>query len=284
MNSSDYKASELKRIGAIVKFSRERLSYLIENPDEHYRERTEEKKDKKGDYKRYLDGTIKTRTISPSKGDLKFVQHKIKNRILSKYVLPKNIHGGVKRRSNITNAKVHQGKKFVFMTDLQNFYPSINATMVYDALISLGETPYFASHISKLTTWKNQVPQGAPTSTHISNIVFLKTDRILIDFCNKRGITYTRYIDDLTFSSPKNFQEDISEILTIIQNGGFLISRRKTVYGGKIKLITGIEVYHNKIDVPQKIKDLARTEVDLPVKPYTDYCNRVWATNNKIYR
>lgn len=202
MNSLDYKTAELKRLGAIVKFSPERLAYTIANIDQLYSEHTTAKMDKRGDFKRYLDGTIKTRTICPSRGDLKFVQHRLKNRLLSQYPLPKNIHGGVKSRSNITNAKIHQGKKYVFMTDLQNFYPSINAAMVYKTLVSLGETPYFASHVSKLTTWKNMVPQGAPTSTHISNLVFLATDKRLIDFCDKRGITYTRYIDDLTFSCP----------------------------------------------------------------------------------
>jgi RNA-directed DNA polymerase len=284
VNSSDYKYSELKRLAAVVKFSPERLAYTIENINNLYNEYTTAKTDRRGDYNRYLDGTIKTRTICPSHGDLKFAQHRIKNRILTRYSLPKNIHGGIKGKSNITNAKIHQGKKYVFMTDLQNFYPSINATLVYKTLVDLGEAPYFASHISKLTTWKNKVPQGAPTSTHISNLVFLATDRRLIDFCSDRGIIYTRYIDDLTFSAPHNFQEDISELLKIIQADGFKISRRKTIYGGKIKLITGIEVYLNKIDVPKKIKDLAVTEVDLPVKPYTEYCNRVWATNKKVYR
>ena len=267
-----------------MNFSPERLNYTIANINKLYSEHTTAKMDSRGDYKRYLDGTIKTRTICPSRGDLKFVQHRIKNRILSAYSLPQNVHGGVKGKSNITNAKAHQGKKYVFMTDLQNFYPSINSTMVYETLIELGETPYFASHISKLITWKNKVPQGAPTSTHISNLVFLKTDRRLIDYCESRDITYTRYIDDLTFSSPKNFQDDISNLLDIIKAGKFLISRRKTVYGGKVKLVTGIEVYLNKIDVPQKIKEMAETEVDLPVKPYTEYCKRVWATNKKIYR
>lgn len=284
MNSSDYRKSELKRLSAIVNFSPERIKYAIDNINEFYSEHTTPKKNKKGNVLCYVDGTPKTRTICPSRGDLKFLQHRLKNRVLNQYVLPKNIHGGVKGRSNITNAKVHQGNKYIFMTDLQNFYPSISSKMVYSAMVALGAKPYFASHISKLTTWKNKVPQGAPTSTHISNLVFFATDKKLIELCDQRGITYTRYIDDLTFSSPKDFREDIDEILRIIQNDGFKISRRKTVYGGKIKVITGIEVYHNKIDVPEKIRNLALTEVDLPIKPYTNYCNRVWATNKKIYR
>lgn len=284
MNSSAFKVAELKRLGSILNLSPERIDYIIKNIDNYYNEHTSIKTNKKGDPKRYADGTIKTRTISPSNGDLKLAQHRIKNRILSLYELPSNIHGGVKTKSNITNAKVHQGKKYVFMTDLQNFYPGITSTMVYQSLINVGETSYFASFVSSLVTWKYNVPQGAPTSTHISNLVFLPTDRKLIEFCAQHDIIYTRYVDDLTFSSPKNFQDKIESILKIIQDGCFLISRRKTIYNGKVKLITGIEVYLNKIDVPQRIKDLALTEVDLPIKPYTDYCKRVWATNNKIYR
>ena len=292
MTSSQFKKSQLKKLGAILNLSAERLVYIIDNIDDYYKERTEEKFDaKKGDFKRYSDGTIKLRTIRPSYKDLKLTQHRIKSRILKPIELPENIHGGVNKKSNITNAKVHQGNKYVFVTDLQDFYPSISSKMVYDSFLTQGFSNYMSGFLCKLTTWKYCLPQGTPTSTHISNLVFLKTDHILIEFCKKHEITYTRYIDDLTFSSQKNFQDKISEILDIITKDGYKLSYRKTQYGGKstrykkyVPMITGIYIYPNKIDAPEKIVERAALEIDSPIKPVTNYLNNIRKTNNIIYR
>ncbi len=285
MISSQFKKYQLKKFGAIIGFTPERVLYLIDNIDVFYREWFEKKFDKKKiDFKKFKDGTIKQRVIRPSSSDLKLAQHRIKNRILTPIQLPKNVHGGVKGCSNITNAKPHQGNKYVLTTDLQDFYPSITSQMVYDTFLKLGYSNHFAGYLCKLTTWKHSLPQGTPTSTHISNVVFLQTDYKLINFCNLHNITYTRYIDDLTFSCQQDFQHLIQEILNLVINSGFKISYRKTKYSGN-QNITGIDVFLNKIDAPQKIKEKAELEIDSPFKPVTNYLNNIRKTNkNKGYR
>lgn len=266
---------------SIIGRSKKELDDLVKEIDNYYREWYEVKMDKKtGAPKTYKDGTIKQRVIRPSKVPLKILQTQIKDRILSHIELPENVHGGVKKRSNITNAKPHQGKKYILTTDLQDFYPSVKSKQIYDTLIELGFNKQLAFYITRLTTWKGELPQGTPTSTHISNIVFLKTDHRLIEICKQHNITYTRYIDDLTFSSQSDFQDVIQEILDTVKLSGLKISFRKTFYKGS-QSITGINVFLNKIDAPEKIIKKVEEEAksDEKNKPYTNYRNNILKTN-----
>lgn len=281
MNSSQYKKNELKKLCSIIGFEPTDVELITTNIDKYYNEWVEKKVDKKtGEFKRYKDGTIKQRTIRPSLYDLKKIQLNIKNRILAQIKLPDTVHGGVRGRCNITNAKPHQGKKYQFTTDLQDFYPNITSKRVYSTFLELGFSPHFSHWLTKLTTWKYELPQGTPTSTHIANLVFLRTDVKLIELCNANNITYTRYVDDLTFSSPHDFRHLLNEILDIIKTSNFKLSYRKTKYKGN-QTITGIEVFLNKIDAPEKIKHKSKIELDgdTKTKPYTNYLNNIRKTN-----
>ncbi|WP_119788904.1 reverse transcriptase family protein [Flavobacterium anhuiense] len=284
MNSLQFKKSQLKYLCSKVGFDVKTVEFVLENIDSFcYEKPPELKPDKKnGGFKKYKDGTLKVRIIRPSKGKLKIIQKNIKSNILANIALPDNVHGGVRKRSNISNAKPHQGKKYQFTTDLQNFYPSIKSKHVYDCFLELGFSNYFASFLTKLTTWKGEVPQGAPTSTVISNLVFLKTDIELINFCNDNGITYTRYIDDLTFSSHKDFRTLIPQLMEIVAKRAFRVSYRKTLYAGN-QNVTGIDVFLNRIDVPEKIKEKANDEKykNLDFNPVDNYIVQVQKTNVK---
>jgi len=133
MNFSEYNTSQLKYLSAILGCKPAEIEYIAAHPDEYYREWFEKKIDKiSGDFKRYKDGTVKQRAIRPSLKRLKAIQTAIKTNILAKAALPPNIHGGVKKRNNISNAKPHQGKKYKFTTDLQAFYPhKIQSCVLY---------------------------------------------------------------------------------------------------------------------------------------------------------
>jgi len=283
MNSSQFRKSEFKKLCHIIGCKTDEIIKITSNIDDYYKERIEQKTDKKtGDFKRYRDGTIKIRVIRPSRKGLKKIQKRIKNKILVPVELPDCVHGGVKRKSNISNAKPHQGKKYQFTTDIKDFYPSISSKRVYDTFISLGFSPHFSHWLTKLTTWKRELPQGAPTSSHIANLVFLKTDIKIIAFCNEHKLTYTRYIDDLTFSAPQDFKVLLNDILNIVTSDGYNLSYRKTEYAGN-QTITGIKVFLNKIDAPENIKSKSRIEIESnkPVKPYTNYVKTIRKTNIK---
>lgn len=269
---------------SVVRFSEEELKNLIKTLDSFYGENEIVKLDKvSGAPKTYKDGTIKSRFIRPSYSTLKVLQSRIKTNILEKIPLPSNIHGGVKKKSNISNAKEHQGKKYVLTTDLQEFFPSVKPSHVNQAFLDLGFNKQFAFYVMRFVTWKGELPQGTPTSTHIANIVFLNIDYKLIEFCNQNHITYTRFVDDLTFSSPYDFKHFVGKLLEIIKSCGFRLSLRKTKYAGQ-QIITGIKVFNHKIDAPNDIIEKVDAEKLLPdnaPKYLTRYRNQILKTNQR---
>ncbi len=287
MNSSQskkdaFKKYEFKKLCHILGFEQKLLLKLFDSIDGNYKEWSEVKEDKNGNPKTYLDGTVKTRTFRNPSQLLKVIQKRIKSNIIDKIALPDCIHGGVKKRSNITNAKAHQGNKYLFETDLQEFYPNISMARVYKTFIALGYSTHISHWLTTLTTRKNELPQGSPTSTGISNLAFVKTDYKLLKLCKKNNVIYTRYVDDLTFSSQQDFGHIVNDILNIVIGDNFKISRRKTNYNGE-QTVTGIVVLLNKIDAPQKIHDKVKIETDSnsTVKPYTNYLNNIRKTNKK---
>ncbi|MCF2521079.1 reverse transcriptase family protein [Dyadobacter sp. CY351] len=248
--------------------------------DKYYKEWTEKKIDKTtGLIKTYPDGTPKTRVITPSMGKLKELQKLIKKNILDSIIFPEYIQGGVKGRSNITNAKLHQGKKYKFTTDLKDFFPRISNKQVNKVFIDLGYSQHCAHFLTKLCTYKGHLPQGIPVSTHIANLAFLPTDKLIIHLLSVNKITYSRFVDDITISSQSDFQSTLQQVLNTIKSGGFSISYRKTSYAG-IEMITGIRVFNNNIDAPKKIKEAAKLEIDKDIKPYTRYLEAIQRTNN----
>jgi RNA-directed DNA polymerase len=202
------------------------------------------------------DGTIKEREICPSIGKLKIIQNRLKNRILDKHPLPAYIQGGRKGKDSISNAVEHRGKHFRFCLDLKNFFPSVKNARVNKVLIQLGYSPTIAHLITKLVTFGNKVPQGAPTSTSITNLVFYKeVDTKIEKIIEGKKITYTRYVDDLNFSSQTDFKGTSLEIIKAISEANFKLSRGKTFYKiGKVD-ITGVEVKQNILKPTSKLKE-----------------------------
>jgi RNA-directed DNA polymerase len=253
MNSSRFEKRQLLFLGSLLHCSPKEIIYLCENIKSYYGKKIEIKTNKEtGKIKTYLDGTPKQRIIRPSYRRLKEIQKNIKNNILSKIELPKNIKGGVKGNSNIANANVHKGNKYKFSTDLQEFYPSISFKKIHSMFLKLGYSDHVSHWLTKLTSIEFELPQGARTSTHIANIVFLVADDRLIKLCDNKGIKYTRWVDDLVFSSSNDFHESIEDILTMIFEADFRVSWRKTSYKGN-QNITGIDVFNNFITAPKKL-------------------------------
>lgn len=198
--------------------------------------------------------------------------------------LPDYAYGGVKGRDNIKNAKRHQGKKFVFTTDLKDFYPSISYKMVFRMFRSFNFSPAVSRLLTQLTTYKGMLPQGAPTSSFIANLVFIETGSMIELFTKENQITFTSFVDDLTFSSPVNFKHKTSEILEIIKLGNFKISHAKTNFKTKFPIVTGLVVKNNSISITKEYKESLKKSEELPSsrqRGKMDYYERVLRSNKK---
>ena len=121
--------------------------------------------------------------------------------------------------------------------------------------VSFDFSPTVARYLTKLTTYKGKLPQGAPTSPIVANLVFVKTGKRLQKFAAFNNLTFTSFVDDLTFSSPSDFKEKTQNILDAVIADGFKISHKKTNYKSKLPTVTGIIVKNNNLDLPKKFKD-----------------------------
>ncbi len=136
---------------------------------------------------------------------------------------------------------------YKFQTDIVSFFSFVTNKAVYSGLVEQGFSPKVSHYITKLTTSEGQLPQGTPTSSYLANIVGLGFDKKLLEICNENNITYTRYVDDLTFSAKQDFQELVMKFIEIINDNGFRISNRKTVYKKGGLEITGCWTVGNKL-------------------------------------
>lgn len=166
--------------------------------------------------------------------------------------------GFVDKKDIYKNAKEHLGAKYILELDLKNFFDTITKEQVYKALINNGVDKEKAEYISIVCTRYGATPQGAPTSPYLSNIVCKPMDKKLKDLCIEYGCKYTRYADDLTFSTDNNdgyemFQKMKSKIQSIINKSGFKINGNKTHTVGKHRQqnVTGI-VVNEKLNVSNK--------------------------------
>jgi RNA-directed DNA polymerase len=245
----------IKHLMAVLISNEAEINDLIQNKEKYYYTMYKAKKEK-GRVKKDVDGKTIKRELNPSCGRLYEIQDIIKNRILSKIPLPENIKGGVKGYSNIANAQAHKGRKHKFKTDMKKYFPSIGYERVYKMFLDHGFSSKCCTILTHLTTHKHVLPQGTPTSTHIANLIFFPNDKILIAYCKKNNLRYTRFVDDLVFSSPLDFRNKCLDLINVILDDGFKISIKKTLYRAGNLEITGIDTKNNVLDVPDFFKEL----------------------------
>jgi len=144
-----------------------------------------------------------TRTISAPTGILAVIQSKLAA-VLQEAHKPRScVHGFRKQRSIVTNARQHAGRRLVLNIDLKDFFPSINFGRVRGLFMA---RPYnlpteVATILAQICCHENQLPQGAPTSPVISNMVCARMDSELQRLARRCKCSYSRYADDLTFST-----------------------------------------------------------------------------------
>lgn len=201
-----------------------------------------------------------TREIEAPEDQLKTIQHRLAE-ILSdpenqrpehRQEISPAAHGFVKGRGIITNAKEHRNKKFILNLDLKDFFPSIHFRRVegYFEKNRSFELPHdIAVMIAQLTCYKGRLPQGAPTSPVIANLIAGILDHRMMGIARKYKLDYTRYADDLTFSSndphlKENLSSLLAEIEFAVEKSGFHLNPKKTrfIYESSRQEVTGLVV------------------------------------------
>lgn len=200
------------------------------------------------------------------------------NEVLKAVYTPSQyVMGFTEGRSVVTNAAMHKGANYVFNIDLKDFFPSIEQPRVWKRLqLQPFNFPVpVASAIAGLCSMKETremldgtkkdfyvLPQGAPTSPIITNMICDKLDHRLGGLARRFGLNYTRYADDITFSSMHNvFQENSDfrkELVRIISDQRFVINDKKTRLQkrGSRQEITGI-IISDRLNVSQKyVRDI----------------------------
>ncbi|MCB9361882.1 hypothetical protein H6504_00460 [Candidatus Woesearchaeota archaeon] len=195
----------------------------------------------------------KKRRINAPSRELKKVQEYILYKHLYYFPVHKNTYGFIKNKSYVDNAKQHIRKPHVFKTDVEDFFPNIRHERIFSFLVNgfsskdydsvfdsnpqleirkqrRGYSEKIATLITELVTLDGSLPQGAPTSPALSNLICFPLDYRLSRFAKKGRLTYTRYADDITFSGKYIRKDFISKIKTIIVDECFKINEDKSKF------------------------------------------------------
>lgn len=209
----------------------------------------------------YYDFTIKKknggdRIISAPYPSLKYVQRWIYENILAKVSISPYAKGFVPNLSLLDNAEPHLNQHAVLQMDIANFFPSITWDRVYDVFKNIGYSNRLSATLSNLCCKENVLPQGAPTSPILSNIILTKLDKRLSKLAENHSLTYTRYADDITFSGDIIPSRLTNVVWYIIKDEGFALNESKTreVKGNRKKIVTGISVNSEYLTIPRKKK------------------------------
>lgn len=202
----------------------------------------------------------KLRAISAPDERLKFLQRKLADKLTEVYRPRKPVHGFVVERSIKTNALSHLHRRFVVNIDLKDFFPTISQNRVEGMLGSLGIDARVAEIIARICCNEGHLPQGAPSSPVLSNMICFRLDKNLMDIAKEARCIYTRYADDITFSSHQpptvlfeatlppsgRFSPDlfVAKLRDAVQQNGFVINPEKSHYADRHsrRLVTGLKI------------------------------------------
>ena len=207
-----------------------------------------------------------TRTINAPNSDLKYVQKMLANALYSyqreyrksEGIEQKVSHAFEKGKSIVTNAIIHRNKRYVLNVDLENFFESFHIGRVIGFFENNRHFrfPHEVSvTIAKIACYQGKIPQGSACSPIITNLICENLDIKLIRLAKKHRLDYTRYADDITFSTncvdfATTQEEFMGELITTIKSAGFAINPKKTrfQYKGSQQKVTGL-IVNQKVNV-----------------------------------
>jgi RNA-directed DNA polymerase len=194
----------------------------------------------------------------------KILQRRLTNKLLSRYKTHDKCFGFAKGSSTVQNALPHIAKDTVIKLDIKDFFPNTNAFRIVDMFSRTGWTNDAARMLTKLVCVKNGLPQGAPSSPMMSNIVNWHMDKRFDCLAQSIGMEYSRYADDLTFSYNHYSRKEIHHLLTVVgkilKDCQYSMNRKKKriLRSHRRQTVTGI-VVNKQLNLPRKTRRWLRS-------------------------
>lgn len=274
-------AASLADLAALIGFKAEAVSYILYKLPEGSKYTTFQIPKRKGGH----------RIIDAPSSRLKLLQQRLSDLLQdcldeinsAQQRKDKIAHGFKRGHSIITNAQRHRHRRWVFNLDLEDFFPSINFGRVRGFFLKNRDFALqdrIATAIAQIACHRNSLPQGSPCSPVISNLLTNLLDMRLVKLAYDSGCTYSRYADDLTFSTnKKDFPASIAVLETtnqaqchqwlpgndlkkVIERAGFRInsSKNRMMYRHSRQSVTGI-VVNEKLNVASEYRQSVRAMV-----------------------
>jgi hypothetical protein len=186
----------------------------------------------------------KPRTIEKPNHFLDKIQSRIAS-LLCRVKTPEFIHSGTKKRSHVSNAKIHANTEKTFTTDIKSFFPSTTREMVFNFFYKKMDcAPDVAELLTKICTCNDHVPTGSRISMPLSYWANESMFTEISNLSESHGITMTLYVDDITFSGNSVNRLFISTVKKIISRYGHTAHPKKSIFYPKnsVKTITGVVI------------------------------------------
>ncbi|MNH91521.1 reverse transcriptase [compost metagenome] len=237
------------------------------------------------------------RTILAPQGGIKILQERAR-KYLDCFYRPKiSAHGFITKKGIYSNAEKHVKKKYVVNVDLKDFFESITFPRIYGVLkkhpFNMGSSA--AATFAHLCVHESKLPQGAPTSPVLSNIIASALDKALVRLASKYKMRYTRYADDITFSFNQLPPEDIAKKIEgtdeyelgasfrhVIESNGFKINEAKFRLQKRTErqVVTGLTV-NEKVNINRDYVRITRAMIDGWGKNKGEAASKYFELHNK---
>lgn len=201
-------------------------------------------------------------TVDPLKSLLKLI-----NEVFLKNVyFPEYLMGSISGRDYISNVKIHRNSKNIITEDITSFFDNITKNHVYDIWRYFFKFSHEVSQIlTQLTTKDGKIHQGVPTSSYLANLSLWRYEQYFVNDLRKKGLIYSRYVDDMTISSPNVISREdkiwvVSHLIGMLSANKLRIKRSKhaILINNKPMNIMGLNINGSKPTTPKKDRDIIR--------------------------
>ena len=216
---------------------------------------------------------------------LKRVQRSIADNILADYPISRYAMAYTKGSSVQKNASLHVGKQKILKLDVDGFFDHLMYTRVKDCVFCKENySEPIRILLTMLCYYKESLPQGAPTSPAITNIIMYDFDEKIGKYCEENNISYSRYCDDMTFSGDFEDKAVIFVVKDELRKLGLFLKNRKTavIPSTKRQTVTGI-VVNEKIGLTKEYKNKIRQEIYYIKKYGIDHLRKIGEPNKQHY-